>query len=141
MHQTALVKTSNAADENAVVTVLLRYAAALDSRDWPLFRSCFTEDLEADYGSFGRWRGPREITEYMRAAHRDLGATLHRISNISVWWDEGQLCARCYVDALLMPAEAGGSVHRGIGWYDDRLVRTSDGWRISRRTFHPVLLE
>jgi hypothetical protein len=27
-----------------------------------------------------------------------------------------------------------------VGGYEDELVRTPDGWRISRRTFHPTRL-
>lgn len=141
MHSAALVRSLGAADDRAVTAVLLRYATALDTRDWPLFRSCFTEDVEADYTGFGRWRGPREITEFMREAHLDVGPTLHRITNISIWWDDDDARSRCYVDAVLMPMQAGGPVQRGIGWYDDRLARTSEGWKISRRIFTPVLLE
>lgn len=136
-----LARSLNPADDRAVTAVLLRYAMAIDTRDWPLFRSCFTEDMEADYAGFGRWRGLREITEFMQTAHLDVGATLHRLSNISAWRDEDDVRARCYVDAILMPVRAGDSVQRAIGWYDDRLARTSEGWKISRRTFTPILLE
>ena len=141
MAPTVATRQLDAAEERAVTDVLLRYATALDTRDWPLLRSCFSEDVEADYGSFGTWRGPREITEQMRRLHADLGPTLLRLTNIALRWDGGQICARCYVDAVLTPLEAGGPVHRGVGWFEDRLVRTSGGWKISRRTFHPVLLE
>ncbi len=45
----------NAADEQEIAKLLLRYATAIDGRDWPLLRSCFTDDLQADYGDFGAW--------------------------------------------------------------------------------------
>ena len=128
------------ADERAITAVLIRYAIGIDQRDWTLFRSCFSEDFEADYGTFGKWRGPREITEYMQAAHLDIGATLHRITNVSVWRQAGEVRARSYVDALLMPAKPGGPINRGIGVYHDCLVRTGEGWQISRRMFEAVLL-
>ena len=136
-----LARPLNPVDDRAVTAVLLQYAMAIDTRDWSLFRSCFTEDMEADYAGFGRWRGRREITDFMREAHLGIGVTLHRLSNISAWRHEGDVHARCYVDAILMPARAGDSVRRAIGWYDDRLSRTSQGWKISRRTFTPILLE
>ncbi|TVV77180.1 nuclear transport factor 2 family protein [Sphingomonas solaris] len=135
-----LTKGVDAVDERAITTILIRYATGIDTRDWALFRTCFSEDFEADYGVFGKWRGPREITEYMRAAHLDMGRTLHRITNISIWRQADEVQARSYVDALLMPAKSGGPVNRGIGAYDDRFVRTSEGWQISRRMFDPVLL-
>lgn len=129
------------ADERSVSAVLIRYATAIDTRDWSLLRTCFAEDVELDLGRFGRWRGPREITAYMRDLHAGHGPTLHRISNISVRKEAGEIRARSYVDAILAPGSDGGPVQRGVGWYDDQFVRTSEGWKITRRTFHPVVLE
>ena len=48
---------------------------------------------------------------------------------------------RAYVDALLMPMNEGGPIHRGIGYYDDQFVRTGGGWKIARRQFVPVLID
>ncbi|WP_336971257.1 nuclear transport factor 2 family protein [Sphingobium aromaticiconvertens] len=125
-------------DESAIRRLLLRYATGIDTRDWPLFRTCFSQDCEADYGSFGSWRGPREITEYMEAAHRHMGSTLHRITNIVVENCNDEIRARSYVDAILTEATQGGITHRAAGYYDDALVRTSDGWKIARRRFTMV---
>lgn len=128
-------------DERAIVALLLRYATGIDMRDWNLFRTCFSEDFEADYGSFGKWRGPREITEYMRQSHAQIGPTLHRMTNFTIEDDGVQVRARSYVDVLLMPTAVGNGMHRGAGWYDDRLVRTSDGWKIARRSFIAVRID
>lgn len=125
-------------DERAIKHLLLRYATSIDTRNWPLFRTCFAQDCEADYGSFGRWRGPRQISEYMEVAHRNMGHTLHRITNIVIENRDGEVHARSYVDAVLPEATQGGAIHRAAGYYDDCLVRTSDGWKISRRKFTMV---
>ncbi len=61
-----------------------RYATGIDRRDWDLFRTCFTDDCEADYGEIGLWHGVDEITEWMRVVHDACGHTLHRITNIAV---------------------------------------------------------
>ncbi|GGN52050.1 polyketide cyclase [Novosphingobium indicum] len=128
----------SAEDEREICGVLLRYATGIDTRDWPLFRSCFSPDLEADYGTFGTWHGPREIVEYMEGAHRHLGATMHRITNIVIESRNGEVIAHSYVDAILTEATQGGHTHRAAGFYDDTLIRTSDGWKISRRRFTMV---
>ena len=128
----------SAQDERAIGALLIGYGCAIDRRDWTKFRACFAEDCECDYGSFGAWQGPAAITQYMRKAHADIGPTLHRITNIESWIEDGQVHARSYVDALLLPPAAGGQVHRGVGYYDDRLARTAAGWRIARRQFVPV---
>ncbi|WP_404476565.1 nuclear transport factor 2 family protein [Novosphingobium sp. BL-52-GroH] len=125
----------SAEDEREINNLLFRYATGIDNRDWPLFRSCFSVDCEADYGSFGTWRGLREIAEYMEATHRRLGPTLFRITNITVENRNDEVLARSYVDAILTDPVREGMVHRTEGYYDDTLVRTSSGWKIARRRF------
>jgi hypothetical protein len=128
----------NADDERAITAVIMRYATGIDRRNWELFRTCFTEDVRAEYGSFGTWTSAAEITTFMEQAHAALGATLHRMSNVVIEARAEGAVVRSYVDALLMPGAAGGEPHRGIGYYDDEFVRTPQGWRIRRRLFVAV---
>jgi 3-phenylpropionate/cinnamic acid dioxygenase small subunit len=128
-------------DERAISAILVAYGTSIDQRNWKRLRTCFSEDCEADYGDFGKWHGAAAIAAYMKQAHADLGPTLHRISNIEIRTENSQVHARSYVDALLMPMNEGGPIHRGIGFYDDQLIRTGGGWRIARRIFTPVLID
>ncbi len=64
-----------------IAEVLLRYATGIDRRDWPLFRSVFTEDCELDYGEIGSWKGVDAVTEFMQQAHSMAGHTMHRLTN------------------------------------------------------------
>lgn len=128
----------DAAVRQDVADVLVRYASGIDRRDWDLFRTCFTEDCEADYGDIGQWRGVDEITEWMARSHEACGHTLHRITNVAVSADgHDRVAARSYVDALVLGADDRTGV-RAVGYYDDDLVRTSGGWRIARRRFTMV---
>ena len=129
------------ADELAIHALLVSYGTAIDQRDWPKLRSCFSNDCEADYGSFGKWQGAAAIVQFMKQAHADVGPTLHRITNVEARATDSHVAARSYVDALLMPAHKDGPIHRGIGYYDDQIVRTGQGWRISRRHFVAVLID
>jgi 3-phenylpropionate/cinnamic acid dioxygenase small subunit len=123
-----------------VAELLVRYATGIDRRDWPLFRSCFTDDCDADYGDIGRWHGADALTSWMEGTHAVCGPTLHRITNQSVERDDGGLAARSYVDAIVMGPDNLAGV-RAIGYYDDRLRRGDDGWRIAERTFTMVLVQ
>ena len=38
-------------DRAAISDVQLRYATGVDTRDWRLFRSCFTDEIETDFSS------------------------------------------------------------------------------------------
>jgi 3-phenylpropionate/cinnamic acid dioxygenase small subunit len=123
-----------------VADILIRYASGIDRRDWPLLRSCFTEDCDADYGDIGLWHGAEEITAWMREVHEPCGHTMHRITNIVVVPGDGGVHARSYVDGIVMFADnRAGS--RAAGYYDDDLVATDAGWKIARRRFTMVLLQ
>ncbi|MBL7497976.1 nuclear transport factor 2 family protein [Frankia sp. CNm7] len=136
--------SASAADDAVkadLAEILVRYATGIDRRDWSLFRTCFTDDCEADYGPIGHWHGVDEITDWMTRAHADCGHTLHRITNIAVETDDdGSARARSYVDALVLGADNRDGV-RAIGFYDDELIRAGDGWRIARRRFTSVHLQ
>lgn len=125
------------ADRQDVAEVLVRYASGIDQRDWDRFRTCFTDEVVADYQDIAVWHGVDEITAFMEAAHAGMGHTMHRITNIDVVVDGDRATARSYVDAVLLDLD-GTSGFNPVGFYDDELVRTADGWRIARRRFTMV---
>ena len=124
-------------DREDISELLVRYATGIDRRDWALFRTVFAEDCELDYGEIGSWTGVDEVTEFMEKVHAMAGHTLHRLTNQAIAVDGETAVARTYVDALIMAADNKSGVN-GIGFYDDQIVRTADGWRIARRRFTAV---
>ena len=126
-------------DRQDISDVLVRYGTGIDSRDWPLFRTVFTDDCELDYGEIGTWRGIEAVVEFMVAAHDMAGHTLHRITNQAATVDGDTATARAYVDALIMSQDNTSGVN-AAGFYDDELVRTTTGWQIARRRFTTVLV-
>ncbi|WP_297795439.1 nuclear transport factor 2 family protein [Mycobacterium sp.] len=124
-------------DRQDISELLVRYATAIDRRDWPLFRTVFTDDCELDYGEIGRWQGVDEVTNFMDKTHAMAGHTLHRLSNQVITVDGDEASARTYVDAVIMFGDNQAGVN-AWGFYDDGIVRTSDGWRIARRRFTQV---
>jgi 3-phenylpropionate/cinnamic acid dioxygenase small subunit len=124
-------------DRQDIADVLLRYATGIDQSDWPLFRTVFTDDCEVDYGEIGTWTGADAVTEFMEQAHAVAGHTMHRMSNEVITVAGDKAAARTYVDAVILVADNTSGVN-AIGFYDDEVVRTKDGWRIARRRFTPV---
>ena len=124
-------------DRQDINDLLIRYATGIDRRDWPLFRTVFTEDCQVDYGEIGVWHGVDEITEFMDRAHAPAGHTMHRMSNQAVAVHGDTASARTYIDGLIMAPDNASGVN-AIGFYDDEMVRGPDGWRIARRRFTPV---
>lgn len=124
-------------DRADIADVLIRYATGIDSRDWPLFRTVFTADCELDYGQIGTWNGVDAVTEFMELSHAGAGHTMHRLSNMAITVTEDTATARTYIDGLILAADNASGVN-AVGFYDDELVRTGDGWRIARRRFTSV---
>jgi 3-phenylpropionate/cinnamic acid dioxygenase small subunit len=126
-------------DHQDIFDLLVRYATGIDRRDWPLFRTVFTDDCELDYGVIGTWKGLDAVAEFMEQVHAMAGHTLHRLSNQAITVDGDKAEARTYIDGLIMMADNTSGVN-AIGYYDDDIVRTADGWRIARRRYTQVRL-
>ncbi len=125
-------------DEREIVNLTVRYATALDDRGEDLLLDCFSPDADLDYGRYGRWTYDT-IVEHMRRAHAGLVGTQHRVFNHVVKVDGSRAQCRCYFEAVLVGDLSSGSRIRTLnGRYEDELIRTEDGWRISTR--HVVLL-
>jgi hypothetical protein len=63
-----------------------------------------------------------------------MGHTQHRISNPAITVEGDRASARTYVDLLAMTPD-GSAGMTSVGWYDDELVRTPQGWRIASRRY------
>lgn len=124
-------------DRLDIIDVLVRYATGIDRRDWPLFRTVFTDDCVLDYGDIGKWNGVDAVTEFMDQSHAMAGHTMHRLSNYAIVVDGDTATARTYIDGLIMAQDNSSGVN-AVGFYDDELVRTAGGWRIARRRFSAV---
>jgi 3-phenylpropionate/cinnamic acid dioxygenase small subunit len=122
-------------DRAAISDVQLRHATGVDTRDWALYRSCFTDEgRDRLHLGLRRRAAPRQSRSLGRTARRTvsgLKATQHMITNhvITIDGDEGTCVA--YVQARHhLPNHAGGSDQTMFGYYTNRFVRTPEGWKI-----------
>ena len=117
-----------------IAELLARYARALDTKDWELFRSVFTTDAQIDYRSSGGIAGALDdVAPWLEQAFSAVPWSLHYITNIEVQLNYNQTAAS--VRAMLWnpmqftgmdkPSYIGGAYHHD-------LVRTPDGWRSER---------
>jgi hypothetical protein len=127
------------ADRQAVVDLGVRYTMALDSRDWPLLRSCFVDEATVVYEGLAECDGVDAVVRVCRAALEPLDASQHMVTNFVVTLDADRATMTSYVHAQHVRADApGGTTYVVAGRYEDELVRTEGGWRIARRRFSPV---
>jgi len=123
------------ADSEEIVALLIRYARAIDTQDWRLLRTCFTDDATSDYGDIGSWRGAGDLVRFMEDAHAGMGPTQHLLSNFQVEVDGDGASSLAYVHAVTVLASHPDDWIDTVGTYEDRLERGADGWRIAHRTF------
>ena len=122
-------------DKQEITEICYRYGLAVDSRDWAALAACFTADANAFYLDMPPARGYQAIEDTCRVALTPLSATQHLISNVVVRLDGDRASSSCYLQAQhVKTGTPGGDQFIIAGRYDDRLVRTPDGWRIRERT-------
>ncbi|MCV7334129.1 nuclear transport factor 2 family protein [Mycolicibacterium senegalense] len=125
-------------DREEISDVQLRYATGVDSRDWQLFRSCFTDEVEGDYSSvFGTPPAHLSADDFVAMiapVMSALTATQHMITNLAVTFDDDDhATVVAYVRAIHHNATADGDTEQTVyGYYTNSFVRTADGWRISK---------
>ncbi|MGE2835720.1 nuclear transport factor 2 family protein [Mycobacterium sp. SMC-4] len=120
---------SRIADELEIRALLSRYARAVDTKDWELYRSVFTDDAHVDYSSAGIPPGSRdEIADLFSAAFEAIPWTMHYITNIEADIDGDTASVRAmFYNPMQLPGMAEQSSCGGYYFHD--LVRTADGWR------------
>jgi 3-phenylpropionate/cinnamic acid dioxygenase small subunit len=126
------MSTANIVDRLAVSDVLVRYATALDSRDWELLASCFTDGARLDYDTSGVF-GRDDFLEHCRIGLARMKATQHCVTNHVISLDGDHAHSTSYVIAQHV-RENDVTFTLG-GTYHDDLVRSGDDWQIASRRF------
>jgi 3-phenylpropionate/cinnamic acid dioxygenase small subunit len=116
--------------------LLTRYATAVDDKDWDLYRSCFTEDAFIDYTSAGGIKGNlKEVRDWLAKTMPMFRMTQHVVCNREIQIDGDKATARsAFYNPMGFPdGEEGMKLFFDGGYYNDKLVKTADGWRIRER--------
>lgn len=130
-------------DERAITHVYMRYCDLVDTKDFDRLDEVFTADTRGDYTQA---LGPGVVTEGLEAiigamhanlgTHSHCGATHHNVTNFRIMV-EGDV-ARAKVHYIAAHAGAGALAGKSYvmwGEYDDRLIRTTAGWRVQDRVY------
>jgi len=116
-------------DELAIVALLNRYARAVDTKDWELYRSVFTNDAHIDYSADVFVGSVDEAIEFFTGLFSELVTmSMHYITNVesTIDGDTAQVRAMFY-----NPTRFSGVAESAVfgGYYHHDLVRTPGGWR------------
>ncbi len=133
-------------DRAAISDTVHAYATGLDRRDWALYRSIFTDEIEMDFRSVGMREGRYQADAWVRDARTlfaGFSATQHTSSNHvhEVRGDDARCTSNMQAEHFVA-RERGDGLADGAdrwtigGWYDNRLLRTPAGWKLCAVTLH-----
>jgi 3-phenylpropionate/cinnamic acid dioxygenase small subunit len=117
-------------DHLEISALLYRYARAVDTKDWELYRSVFTDDAVIDYSSAGAICGTRdEVADWLATGFAAIPMSMHYITNIEILEHTGETATvrAMFYNPMRLPAMA--ELSYCGGYYHHDLVRTADGWR------------
>jgi hypothetical protein len=129
------MRAGTPAEQQAIVDVLVRCAAAFDGRDWAVLDGIFTPDATA-YGAVGR----EAVVATVRSFLGGCGPSQHLLGNHHVLVEDD--IARSVCKARVIHVGAGDRAqltYECFGNYRDDLVRTEGGWRIAKREFEVTI--
>jgi len=134
---TSDVLSARREDELAIRDLANRYARMIDRRDWPELPRVFTPDCELS-GQGYRMRGHAELGVGLRKIDM-FSATQHCVLNQLTQLDGDRATGEFYCIANHIHERDGVAYKLDMGIrYEDRYVRTADGWRLAKRTLNLI---
>jgi 3-phenylpropionate/cinnamic acid dioxygenase small subunit len=131
-------------DRLEINDLLVRYAWAIDTKDWDALDDVFTPDAHIDYTATGGIAGAlADIKPWLAQSLAAFPATQHLLANSQVTIEGDTAKARTAVYNPMGAATREGPLHFFFmgGIYADQLVRTTTGWRIKERVEHFVWMD
>jgi ketosteroid isomerase-like protein len=125
-------------DRALIGELLLRFARALDERDWEGYAALYADDGVLQLP----WGPPRPREGLAQDTEANLGrfhATQHISSNHQIAVEGDEATSRSYLQAVHVSDPEATDGHWTLGgWYDCSYRRTPDGWRFTRVAITPV---
>ena len=128
-------------DHEQIIDLLGRYCWALDTKRFDELHDVFLPDATARLGGSDQ-DGIDEIIERVSTALDRFEASQHLIGSYLIEIDGDTATSRCHLQAQHVWPEGHEPRHLMVGGkYEDRLVRTPDGWRIGYRLMRKIWTE
>jgi hypothetical protein len=123
-------------DRLEVQQLFTDYATAIDRKNFDALDAVFTPDAYIDYRAMGGIDGRYpEVKAWLAQVLPNFPNYFHMVSNIAlkIEGDRASSTIVCF-NPMQMNLPDGKSQVMFLGlWYDDKLVRTAQGWRMSER--------
>lgn len=124
-------------DRLEIQQLLVNYSTAIDTRQFDALAEVFTPDAYIDYRAMGGIDGNfPEVKQWLAQVLPNFPAYAHMLGNfdVTITGDTATSRTLCF-NPMVLPAGADAQsqvLFCGL-WYEDEFVRTTDGWRMTRR--------
>jgi SnoaL-like domain len=126
------------ADKLEIHEQLARYARGVDTHDWDLWRSVFTDDAVIDYSKSGFVHAGRDsVAESLRQGFENIPWATHHITNIEIELDGDRADVRAMFFNPMQLSGLDGDSAAG-GYYFHQFVRTPEGWKSRQLVEQPM---
>lgn len=129
------------ADRMLIQDLVVEEAAAIDERDWDAWEAAYVADAKIDWSGNGGAKGdPKAVRAWasgvLSIENFPYPQYQHYCTNFRIRLNGDRAsCRHLQIIPISVPSPGGGRqiAFSGI-WFDDELVRTNQGWKISART-------
>jgi hypothetical protein len=125
-------------DRMEIQQLLVDYSTAIDNRRFDDLDAVFTADAYIDYRAMGGIDGQfPEVKAWLAEVLPNFPAYSHMLGNLSIQFsttpdgDTAKSRVICF-NPMVLDADQKQIMFCGL-WYDDEFIRTSDGWKMTRR--------
>jgi len=119
-------------DKADISDVVIRYATGIDMRDWDLYRSCFTDEIDVETDKSMHLKADEWVAKVRRLIS-GFKATQHISSNHVITVNGDEATCVSYLQAQhYLPSETGSNCITFGGYYVNALVRVSNVWKIRK---------
>ena len=122
-------------DRAAIADVVHGYAHGVDRRDWALYRSIFTDEVDIDFSTWGNLKQRYAADVWVGMVRQTLAcfdATQHTLTNLAITLDgDTATCIAKMTARHVLLAEGASHSQTLGGYYTNRLVRLAAGWKIA----------
>jgi hypothetical protein len=121
-------------DRMEIQQLLVDYSTAIDQRRFDDLDAVFTPDAYIDYRAMGGIDGHfPEVKAWLAEVLPNFPTYSHMVGNFDIRLGGDAATARTILfNPMVLDAEQKQILFCGL-WYDDELIRTPDGWRLTRR--------
>lgn len=124
-------------DKDAIANIVETIAWGADLHQWDAVRAAFAEEAILDYGTPERLT-PEQIIGRWQPLLEAFDGTRHALSEMKIQINGGKASVETRFDARhILKGAPGGDWWRLTGRYEHDLVKTPDGWKVTRMRMIP----